>query len=136
MRKKSVHKPQTMWQTMLTAAAVSLAVAAAFAALIAALVTGGIIRHRFVETSAVIAAGLGALAGAFHAARRAEGKKLVAAAISTAVYLFLLLMGNLLFVDAAPLGIGKIAISSLCAALIAGLLAARGRKRPYGAGRK
>lgn len=136
MRKKSVHRPQTICQVMLTAAAVSLAVTATLAALTAALVTGGILQLGLTKAASVAAAGIGALAGALYAARRTEGRKLVIAALSAAAYAFLLLMGNLLFVDAPPLGIGKITVSCLCAALIAGLLAARGRKRPYGSGRK
>lgn len=136
MKRKSDRKPQTIWQTLLCAAAVSLGVTAALAALLAAMVTGGMLPQQATAAAAVIAAGIGAFAGALYAACRVEEKKLIAAALSAAAYVFLLLMGNLLFVDAPPLGIGRVGLSCLCAATAAGLLAARSRKRPHGARRR
>ncbi len=136
MKRKSDRKPQTIWQTVLCAAAVSLGVTAALTALLAAMVTGGILSQQTIAAAAVIAVGIGAFAGALYAARRVEEKKLIAASLSAAAYVFLLLMGNLLFVDAPPIGIGRVGLSCLCAAAAAGLLSARSRKRAHGAKRR
>ncbi len=136
MRKKSERKANTMWQTALCAAGVSLAAAITLAALIAALVLGGIVQQRQIEGAAVFAAGIGALAGAFYAVKMAEQKKLAAAALGAAVYAFVLLMGNLLFVDAPPVGIGRIGCVCLGAAALASLIAARRPKRLHAARRR
>lgn len=136
MRKKSERKAKTMWQTALCAAGVSLAAAITLAALIAALVLGGIVQQRQIEGAAVFAAGIGALAGAFYAVKTAEQKKLTAAALGAAVYAFVLLMGNLLFVDTPPVGIGRIGCACLGAAALASLIAARRPKRLHAARRR
>ena len=135
MRKKSERKAKTMWQTALCAAGVGLAAAITLAALFAALVLGGIVQQRQIEGAAVFAAGIGALAGAFYAVKMAEQKKLAAAALGAAVYAFVLLMGNLLFVD-TPVGIGRIGCACLGAAALASLIAARRPKRTHAARRR
>lgn len=136
MRKKSERKAKTMWQTALCAAGISFAAATTLAALIAALVLGGIVQQRQIEGAAVFAAGIGALAGAFYAVKMAEQKKLAAAALGAAVYAFVLLMGNLLFVDTPPVGIGRIGYACLGAAALASLIAARRPKRLHAARRR
>lgn len=136
MRKKSERKAKTMWQTALCAAGVGLAAAITLAALFAALVLGGIVQQRQIEGAAVFAAGIGALAGAFYAVKMAEQKKLAAAALGAAVYAFVLLMGNLLFVDTPPVGIGRIGCACLSAAALASLIAARRPKRLHAARRR
>lgn len=136
MRKKSERKAKTMWQTALCAAGISFAAATTLAALIAALVLGGIVQQRQIEGAAVFAAGIGALAGAFYAVKMAEQKKLAAAALGAAVYAFVLLMGNLLFVDTPPVGIGRIGCVCLGAAALASLIAARRPKRLHAARRR
>ena len=136
MRKKSERKAKTIWQTALCAAGVGLAAAITLAALFAALVLGGIVQQRQIEGAAVFAAGIGALAGAFYAVKMAEQKKLAAAALGAAVYSFVLLMGNLLFVDTPPVGIGRIGCDCLGAAALASLIAARRPKRLHAARRR
>lgn len=136
MRKKSERKAKTMWQTALCAAGISFAAATTVAALIAALVLGGIVQQRQIEGAAVFAAGIGALAGAFYAVKTAEQKKLAAAALGAAVYAFVLLMGNLLFVDTPPVGIGRIGCACLGAAALASLIAVRRPKRLHAARRR
>lgn len=136
MRKNSERKAKTMWQTALCAAGISFAAATTLAALIAALVLGGIVQQRQIEGAAVFAAGIGALAGAFYAVKMAEQKKLAAAALGAAVYAFVLLMGNLLFVDTPPVGIGRIGCVCLGAAALASLIAARRPKRLHAARRR
>ena len=92
----------------------------ALTAVMAALVLGGAIGQGSIRTAALCANALAAFLGSLLAARR-----LPMTLASTGVYLLLLLLGNLLFVGAAPTDGLAVCLPSIGAAILAALLVSR-----------
>lgn len=108
---------------------VSAAVGFALAAIVSALIVSGAVDVRFLRAAAYFCCAAGAFAGAHFAARKAAARKVICALIAGAVYVLILLIGNLLIPEAVPSGFGIVAGVSLGAALLGGMLANKRPKR-------
>ncbi len=107
------------------------AVTALLCALFAALIVKGVLPQQAEGIAGSIAAALAAFAGALLAAKQARTQKLLSALGMCAVFALILLMGNLLFVRAAPTGALWIAPPVILAGGLAGILGSRkGARRP------
>ena len=108
----------------------------ALVALGAALVRGGVVGQGSIGTLALVCSAAAVFLGSLIIAARSRQKCLAAAMTACSGYLLVLLMGNLLFVDTPPVGIGRIGCACLGAAALASLIAARRPKRLHAARRR
>ena len=97
----------------------------ALTAVMAALTLGGAIGQRSIRTAALCVNALAAFLGSLLAAKGFSQRRLPMTLASTGVYLLLLLLGNLLFVGAAPADGLAVCLPSIGAAILAALLVSR-----------
>ena len=97
----------------------------ALTAVRAALTLGGAIGQGSIRTAALCANALAAFLGSLLAAKGFSQRRLPMTLASTGVYLLLLLLGNLLFVGAAPTDGLAVCLPSIGAAILAALLVSR-----------
>ena len=97
----------------------------ALMAIMSALVLGGAIGQGSVQTAGLCANALAVFLGSLIAAKGFSQKRLPMTLASAGGYLLLLLLGNLLFVDAAPTGALAVVLPSAGAAFLAAMLASR-----------
>lgn len=109
------------WKRLLRALVLALGISFAAAALAASLVRGGIVQPVGIPAAGWTAAGLGAFAGAAYMSAKAETRRLLAAECLAVGYGLLLLLGNLLFVQAPPRGAGIVFLICVGASAVAGL---------------
>ena len=101
----------------------------ALTAIMAGLVLGGAIGQGSIRTAALCANALAVFLGSLLAAKGFSQRRLPMTLASVGGYLLLLLLGNLLFVGAAPTGALAVCLPSIGAAILAALLASR-KPRP------
>ena len=97
----------------------------ALTAVMAALVLGGAIGQGSIRTAALCANALAAFLGSLLAAKGFSQRRLPMTLASTGVYLLLLLLGNLMFVGAAPTDGLAVCLPSIGATILAALLVSR-----------
>ncbi len=124
---KKVEAPAV--QKILLSVAVALVVMTAITALCAALVIGGTLPVASVNTATAVICAIGVFTGVRVALHGTKGKKLVYAGAVCAGCVLLSLLGNLMFVDTPPVGIGRITLAALIAGLGAWMLSGcKGKK--------
>ena len=97
----------------------------ALTAIMTALVLGGAIGQGSIRTAALCANTLAVFIGSLFAAKGFSQRRLPMTMACTGGYLLLLLLGNLLFVGAAPSGALAVCLPSIGAAILAALLVSR-----------
>ena len=107
------------------ASAADLGFMLALTAIMAALTRGGAIGQGSIRTAALGANALAVFIGSLIAAKGFSQRRLPMTMAGAGGYLLLLLLGNLLFVGAAPSGAFAVCLPSAGAAILAALLASR-----------
>ena len=136
MSRKMMKKPEaSAVKRLLRGICLSLLISAALASLLSVVVIGGVIDPKGIPAAACVISAVSVFFGAQMAMHGAASGKLGWACAAAGGYVLVLLLVNLLFIDSAPVGIGRIVISCLIGALAAGLLAGR-RPKPAARRRK
>lgn len=136
MSRKMMKKPEaSAVKRLLHGICLSLLISAALASILSVVVIGGVIDPKGIPAAACVISAVSVFFGAQMAMHGAASGKLGWACAAAGGYVLVLLLVNLLFIDSAPVGIGRIVISCLIGALAAGLLAG-GRPKPAARRRK
>ena len=133
MKKSKCERP--VWQIVLGGVLSALMVLLLLSAIAAMLVLNGVLPVKSIPAAAAVLAAVGAFCGALLTAKQLPGKKLLGSGLCCAGYVFLLLVGNLAFVETPPVGFVVIALPCAGAAFVAALLASRKKGRSH-AGRR
>ncbi len=130
MPRKMMKKPEaSAVKRLLRGICLSVLISAALASILSVVVIGGVIDPKGIPAAACVICAVSAFFGAQMAMHGTASGKLGWACGAAGGYVLVLLVVNLLFIDGAPVGIGRIVISCLIGALAAGLLAGR-RPKP------